>query len=567
MALVVPAALYVFALTYLYGSAAVVCLDRLLARENRQPVPLSLVSITGLIVLAVIAGYLSLFMPIALAANLVVSLLGIVFLVLTRRDMVRLAREHLNAARTANRSAFALFLVLCVFVLSETLDRPKVGDAGLYHLQTMKWIARYGVVPGLGNLHGMYALNSMWYPLSALFGLTFLGIQSLHIVDGVLFLVVVGFFLGGVTEISRGSRTEASIVKAASIPFVLFAYAAHVGSLSTDLPVAVLVWVAFIVCLEYLGAERTFRSRTIGAVLAALIAYTLTVKVAAAPLALLYVYLLYLHVRAKQWSDVWLQLGIGLIIVTPWLARNVVLSGYLLYPFPYIDLWNVDWKIPYQHVIEDMMVNHGWARLPDSRWRESLDMPLWEWVPLWFRLEHVYKLTIAMAFLIMPAHLTVIALRARRQRGALGVVDILYLIACAGIAYWFINAPDPRFGFGFVFPALIIPATPLFQQVLVRFRRLSLASMVTILVLYIGYKTYVSLHALPKSMALLRSPVAYPIEPLWTERIDGVVFYGARTGFCWDAPLPCTPILKPQIRPRGKSLASGFRIAEGDSTR
>jgi hypothetical protein len=567
MLLVVPAALYVLVLTYLYGSAAVVSLDTLLAPENRQPQPLSLVSITGLIVIAVLTGYLSLCMPIGMAANLIVSLLGIVLFVLARKGTLHLAREHLNAARMANTLTVALLLVLCVFALNEALDRPKIGDAGLYHLQTMKWIAQYGVVPGLGNLHGMFGLNSMWYPLSALFGLTFLGIPSLHVVNGILFLLVAGFFLGGVTDILRGSRSRASIIKTASVPFVLFAYAAHIGSLSTDLPVAVLVWVAFILSLEQLGAERVFRSRTIGAILVALITYTLTVKLAAAPLALLYLYLLYLHIRAKHWPDVWVQLGIGMVILTPWVARNVILSGYLVYPFPYIDIWNVDWKIPYQHVIDETLANHGWARLPGSHSLESLHMPLWEWVPQWFRLEHTYKLTIAVAFLITPGYLAAIALRARRQGEVQRVDDILYLIACAGMAYWFINAPDPRFGFGFVFPALIIPATPLVQQTLARFRRLSRASMVAILVLYVGYKTYISLHVLPKSMAILRSPVPYPIEPLWIEHIDEVVFYGAQTGYCWDAPLPCTPILKPQIRPRGKSLASGFRIAQGEPTR
>jgi hypothetical protein len=567
MVLVIPAALYVFALTYLYGSAAVVCLDRLLPSANRHPVPLSLVNVTGLVVIAVIAGYLSLCMPIGMAANLIVSVMGIICFVLTRKDTTRLAREHLKAARTANTFAVALFLVLCVFALSEVLDQPKVGDAGLYHLQTMKWIAHYGVVPGLGNLHGMYALNSMWYPLSALFGLTFLGIPSLHILNGILFLLVAGFFLGGVTELLNGSSSSASIIKAASLLFALFAYAAHIGSLSTDLPVAVFIWVAFIVCVEHLDPDRMFRSRTLGAILSALIAYTLTVKLAAAPLALLYLYLLYLQVRAKQWPALWLQLGTGAIILIPWVARNVILSGYLVYPFPYLDVWNVDWKIPYQQVIYDKVVNHGWARLPGSQWREALDMPLWEWVPQWFRLERTYKLTIAAAFLIMPAYLAAIVVRARRQRGPLPVSDVLYLIAGAGVAYWFVNAPDPRFGFGFVFPALILPAVPLVEKLLVRFKRLSGVSMAAIVVLYMGYKTLMSVQGLPRTMALIWSPVPYPVEPLWIERIDGVVFYGARTGFCWDAPLPCTPIMNKQIRPRGKNLASGFRMARGEPSR
>lgn len=92
-------------------------------------------------------------MPIGMAANLFVSVIGIICFVLTRKDTIRLARGHLKAARTANTFAVVLFVVLCVFALSETLDQPKVDDAGLYHFQTMKWIAHYGSSSGRPSSH------------------------------------------------------------------------------------------------------------------------------------------------------------------------------------------------------------------------------------------------------------------------------------------------------------------------------------------------------------------------------------------------------------------------------
>jgi len=94
--------------------------------------------------------------------------------------------------------------------------------------------------------------------------------------------------------------------------------------------------------------------------------------------------------------DLWLQIGLGLVILTPWVARNIILSGYLVYPVPQIDLFSVDWKLPYQYVIDEKLATQGWSRLPGPYWRDSLGMELSEWVPKWLGwLPYLYEVTIA----------------------------------------------------------------------------------------------------------------------------------------------------------------------------
>ena len=157
-----------------------------------------------------------------------------------------------------------------------------------------------------------------------------------------LFIFAVGFFLRGVTDILDGFSALTSIIKAAAIPFSLFVYKSQIGSPSTDMPAALLIWVAFILCLENVNAAQRFRSHTINAIIVVLTLYAFTIKLSALPVAILCLYLFYLHFKIKRWAEVWLQIGLGLAIVIPWIARNIILSGYLVYPFPYIDLFNVD---------------------------------------------------------------------------------------------------------------------------------------------------------------------------------------------------------------------------------
>jgi hypothetical protein len=570
MILIIPALLYIFALTFIYGSVAVISLDKLLAPPNKHNAPLSIVNIIGIVVLAVMTGYLSLFMKIGMVANIVMSVTAIVLYLVNRTEINHLAERYLSGVRTANRFAIVIFLLLCVLVLIETADQPKVGDSGLYHIQTIKWIERFGVVPGLGNLHGMYALNSMWYPLSALFGFSFFGVESLHIVNGALFIFAGGFFLGGVTDILTGSNSLVSLIKAAAIPFSLFVYKSQIGSPATDLPVALLLWIVFILCLENVDHVHNLRSNATNVIVIAIAFYVLTIKLSALPIAILCLYLFYRQYKQRKWLDLCVQIGVGLIILVPWIARNIILSGYLAYPFPYIDVFKFDWKLSYQYVIEEKLSNHGWARLPGPQWKDSLNMSPLEWIPKWLGwLPYLYKVTIVATFCILLIYLGLIISRIlRRSAVKTNARDILYLVACIGVVYWFTNAPDPRFGFGFIFIALVIPIALLIQPFMVRLRVALRPCVLPILILYILYHGYLSIQLVPKDKNFLFWPRPYPTEELQSKLVDHIVVYSPiKTDQCWDAPLPCTPILNDQLRPRGDSVAAGFRIIRTEPTR
>lgn len=56
----------------------------------------------------------------------------------------------------------------------------------LYHGQSIRWIEEYGVVKGLGNLHGRFGYNSSIFAVSALYSMKFLMGRSLHGVNGLI---------------------------------------------------------------------------------------------------------------------------------------------------------------------------------------------------------------------------------------------------------------------------------------------------------------------------------------------------------------------------------------------
>jgi hypothetical protein len=568
MLLVLLALLYMLALTFLYGSAATILLERYLPSPTEQRLPFSVVGLTGMLVLALITGYLSLFMKIGALANLIVLLGAIVLYLLHRRQVNDLARNHITALKTAPLLIAVLVVFLCALALIEATEQPKDGDTGLYHLQTIKWIETYHVVPGLGNLDARYAWNSMWYPLSALFGFSFLGIPTLHVVNGALFLLVLGFFFGGVRDVITGSISFTSLVKTAAIPFSLFVYNVQIGSASTDMPAALLLWVACILCIENNQGARSGRSRATNVIAGSLLVYAVTVKLGIVPILVLVLYLLYLQYRMTNSRDIWVQIGLGVVIMVPWVTRNIILSGYLIFPFQYIDILDVDWKVPYRDVVFAVSLVRGWARLPGPNWRESLDIPVWEWVPKWLgSMSDVYAIAIVMTFLIILVAVQKTAVRVLRSRCESASRDIVYLTACMGGIFWFWTAPDPRFGWGFIFVALVIPLVPAAERVVGRFGSASRLILLATVAFFIVHYTYASIRSLPRRIDVLASPLAYPRDRLVSERVGRVVVYGPKTSFCWDAPLPCTDVLNDRLRPRGGDLQSGFRIAETPARR
>lgn len=49
-------------------------------------------------------------------------------------------------------------------------------------------------------------------------------------------------------------------------------------------------------------------------------------------------------IRSKEWKKIGIYLLCGCVVLAPWLVRNVLISGWLIYPFAAIDLFSVDWK-------------------------------------------------------------------------------------------------------------------------------------------------------------------------------------------------------------------------------
>src|SRR5260370_29933970 len=131
----------------------------------------------------------------------------------------------------------------------------------------------------------------------------------------------------------------------------------------------------------------------------------------------------------------------ALLIVAPWMAHGVILSGYPLYPSPFAGV-DVPWRMDRAVVVSMYDWVHAFARWPGHFDTEVVEKG---WMARWFQREWLNN----RAFLL-PAALAVagaLAMGASFLAGRRPLRSLLAALAplAGGIAMWWSLAPDTRF--------------------------------------------------------------------------------------------------------------------------
>ncbi len=507
----------------------------------------------GLCCLTVLGGVWSLgarLGPWAMVAGAVVLALSAVILWLVPERTSRGERFRLV-------EIILLGLVIAV-VAAQTAGPYTVQDTAIYHLQAIRWIEQYPAVPGLANLFGRLAYSAPWFEAEALFDPVLFGGRPAFVLNGMVFVVAVSFFLGGLRERPALSR----LLRLACVPAAFWLLRRGLSSAGPDAALALLSWIVMLLLAE--PAER--RDNTLDAtawVITALASFAVVMKPSAIPLLLAPGLLILRNLRTAPRRALAL-VGFSALIAAPFLVRNVIVSGYLVFPIPWTQVPGVPWAVPretvslYTHRIQD------WAHLPNHSHVPALDFAAW--VPSWLHnlspVERLFVLSLPLLILISAA----LALR----RGGLPRLwppgyALLVAITLAGTSFWLLTAPDPRFGWGF-FPFLVILlAVPLAGRWIDRVPGRVLVFLVALVLLDQGRRVAV------QEKASLRSDWLWPVPPPAAEtRLVAAGPFALRVPAqgeeCRDAPLPCAPALDPTVVPRGATLAAGWTTSNTSAT-
>lgn len=529
-------------------------------QDTNHKVHFSLIFLVGLSILSFLTTLLSLVMKISLGFHLLLILLAILYMGMQRRRISSIL-TNFWVGEIRNPPLILVLLSVMVTLLLKAAQGATDVDTGLYHAQTIQWIENYAVVPGLGNLHGRLAFNSSLYLLSAVTALSFLRVGTFYPVNIFIFLMGCLFFTYKAADF-RTKKTASNASALLLLFFTVFYLIGAVGSPVTDIPCSLLVWVIFLLFLEKFetGTLEIWDLRSWVIVLLAV--WMFTIKISVVPVLLIP---LYLCIRSfkSQYTVVIKAALIGIVLLLPWIVRNVILSGYLVYPVPFLAIPGLDWKVPVSVAQNEQEWILSWARVAKEPKAIVLAMPFETWAAKWIENQEQFNLVMLLSavlgsFFRLSFH--VFRLLQNKltsyQHAFYGAVYVVLLIA---VSYWFFLAPDFRFGLGFIVMGFAIP----FVQ---NFQRIAHSAFFSILV-----STATLMIALLFMVLLLKTPdiiscVWFPKRPVEAQvemvKIDhGVtLYYPVKSDKCWEHALPCTPHIVDNLQLRGTDLQDGFRV-------
>lgn len=508
----------------------------------------------GLGAATVYAGMYSLFSGVSLGANIGMLLICLAVICIGKKDLAAFWKNQKQYV-TKGKIIF-LCMMLLLFAYGASRGYMHV-DSGLYHAQAIRWIEEYGVVPGLANLHCRLAYNSSAFVLTALYSMSFLGGQSLHTVAGFMALVLAVKGLDVVKVFSRKKVMISDFVKVAMLFYITIIYTEMMSPASDYFAMLFLFYVVLTwVELE----EKKEKNITPFGMLCVLLAVNVSIKLSSAIMLLMVLKPAVILLKEKRYGQIGIYLGMGILAVFPYLARNVILSGWLVYPFPAIDLFSFDWKIPAGEALYDAQEIKVYAKgMTDILLKDS---PMSQWLPAWFSalkgLEKIWVLG-SLASVVAGVVITVWGL-VKRKKELYGLLFVQWVMI-AGYLFWQIGTPLVRYGYIYIlaFPFFTVGLwfVTLFEK-----REKSYLLFGTALLLFFVYKggNLVESIAASSGQDYYVWQQDYYTGPYDSYEMDGVEFYyPLEYGQIGYSKFPGAPHERYDVELRGEDLQDGFR--------
>ena len=445
--------LYMFLTTFFVGYGILQALVRYIPYRVRHGDSCLL---CGLAAVTVYAQTFSLIGRVGLAANLLLLMvcLGVLWRCrLTIADMLREIWGNIRKNESGKRGKMFMMLFLFLLFAYGTSRGIIHYDTSLYHAQSIRWLEEYGVVKGLGNLHCRLAYNSSSFALSALYSMAFLGGQSYHCAAGWLAYVLAVICLEIVDSLRAGRLRVSDFARVMGIYYLVIIFDEMISPASDYF----MVLLAFCIVIRWLDLlEEKVGSIFPYAMLCVMGVFLMTVKLSAALVLLLVLYPAYYLIRERRWKETAVYLLLGILTALPFFIRNVLLSGWLVYPFTQIDLFDVEWKIPKGAADYDAKEIQVWGRGYSDVTR--YDISVREWMPDWFHsLAGSDKLLVAVAGAAVAVLLIyAVGMAAGLWRKRWDMLLVATMVA-GSFVFWLCTSPLIRYGCGYVYltPAVI----------------------------------------------------------------------------------------------------------------
>lgn len=528
----------------------------------------------GVLILAVSLLAASLFVPLSplVGAAIAVSLVAIALCFhRTRTEIIALGSVLLP------RQIWG-FLTLEIAVAAYAARAITWFDTGLYHFQVIRWLSRFGTVPGLALIHARFGFTSSWFALAAPLNAGIFEARIGAVVGGFTFLLgVLQVIISAARLLKHQQRFEDWFV----VFFSFFCLPMIVAgglptSSSPDVPVILLTgivsWTFIIICStsKRINSAKhiTLEPEIIPLLLSA---GATTVKLSAFPL-LIVSGCFYIFRKRFSWQRILFCCAIASLLLLPMLSFGIITSGCPLFPSSLLCL-NLPWSFKLESVKAVSKSIQDW-----NRWGGSAPdyANSWNWLGHWIFDEKLAILLIAWSVV------SVFLLIRSSKKFRFPAQNYVITLASLGIAYMMYGAPSLRFGLGYLclLPAVSLAcyshlgSPPIATAAIDRIVRSS-QNKITFNIFIVIISAIVVVLPLKNLLFNLNDPTSILLPPkmqvptkLLGKQVNDVSYTTPLTAGqderCWAAELPCTPENLENVKFRQSKLgiAAGFRRSD-----
>lgn len=388
----------------------------------------------GLVSVSIFIEACHFFVPIDWRLTTVVAIFGI--LSLNYSNLL----NYLNLLKVfLKRKPFFSFVSLFIlFYWSlRVIQVPTNADTAGYHLQTIRWLNQYSIIPGIANLSYTYGFNQSYFEFLAL-------LKAFPYFNK-------GFELGGmifflITSLTLLERSSKKYIGFAFFSFLLYLIAHSAGSTlfspTPDLIIAFVEVIIFSILIDYTFNVKDKNSQKESVILLLVLStYLFTIKL----------------------SSLFFSIGVFLIVIQKIILKKLflrailfclsfvaihfmsgyILSGSPLFPITIGSLQSLPWAVPTDQAKNFTQIIYSWARNPYLPSEQVLQN--FEWVSFWFKkmpVRNFIYLSTAILLLLVNLYL---AIKHRNKIADKFKIGILFLPVFGSIIFWFLTAPDFRF--------------------------------------------------------------------------------------------------------------------------
>jgi len=271
-----------------------------------------------------------------------------------------------------------LTVIALVIVSGPTAD---VDEAG-YYLPLVKWIEQYKVIPGSALFMARTGFNSGFHMLSAIFGFSSLYEGGIYELNGLLFIWFNYFFFSSLIRLIR-KETQHFTSDLLLIAALVFPFSYLIDSMDSDYLVIMGGIVINAVFLKQVGGREDSSIKPL--IILVMISMMLaTMKPFAILLALPSFYII---ARSAAYKELSLVIIGCIAFMLPWLIRNIVMTGYLVFPVHFVDLFDFEWEMPKEMTVASYTIVEEYAKVQKIRLDYLLSgvesLSISEWLPTW----------------------------------------------------------------------------------------------------------------------------------------------------------------------------------------